>query len=201
MEEKMFEFYKNALLGSASDKPLCEDYKNEWKLCGNDKEKLINFALRQQCMPFVYAYSFQGKGLTKDYLLSEFKDYINGKKTIYDCDGVSGYTYQLNVDLKKDWTITTDVAYFMYCTNTLVTTLQTKCPTIYIGCSSDVHLALDGFNSVRIHLYDNSRVVIEDADEESNVMVYRYSDEAKVECGTYCLCDVKEFRKDLRLQL
>lgn len=201
MDNGMLNFYRNALLGSATDKPLCEEYKNEWRSCGDDKERLMKFALRQQSLPFLFTYSYQGKGLTKDYLLSEFGDYINGKKTIYDADLVQGYTYQLNVDLKRDWTITTDVCAFMWCEDIIATISQTKCPTIYVGCTSDVHLALDGFNSVRVHLYDNSRLVVEDADEESNVVVYRYSDDARVECGKYCLCDVKEFRKELRLQL
>lgn len=201
MEDKLLEFYKNALLGTASDKPLCEQYKKEWRACNNDKDKLMKFALRQQSLPFVFTYAHEGKGLTKEYLLREFNEYINGKKTIYDADGVKGYTYQLNVGLENNWTITTDVAAFMYCDDVAVTVQSTKCPSLYIGCNSDVHLCLDGFNSVRIHLYDQSRVVIEDADENSDVIVYRYSKDARVECGKYCLCDVKEFEKDLRLQL
>ena len=201
MEDKLLEFYKNALLGTASDKPLCEAYKSEWRKCGDDKDKLMKLALRQQSLPYIFTYAHKGKGLTKDYLTSEFKDYINGGKTIYDADGVQGYTYQLNVDLQKDWTITTDVAAFMYCKDTMVTIQTTKCPSIYIGCSSDVHLCLDGFNSIRVHIYDDSRVVIEDTDECSDVIVYRYSKDARVECGKYCLCDVKEFEKDLKLQL
>ena len=180
---------------------LCEEWNKKWSACHNDKAELMRLALMQQSIPHVFTYAYQGKGLTKEYLTSEFKDYVNGAKTIYDADGVQGYTYQLNVDLQKDWTITTDVAAFMYCKDTMVTIQTTKCPSIYIGCSSDVHLCLDGFNSVRVHLYDDSRLVIEDADEESNVIVYRYSDDARVECGKYCLCDVKEFKKDLKLQL
>lgn len=201
MEKDMLEFYKNALLGNATGKPLCEEYKQEWRACGDDKDQLMKFALRQQCLPYIFTLSHQGKGLTKDYLKNDFKDYINGAQTIYDADCVQGYTYQLNVDLKRDWTITTDVSAFMYCEDRIVTIPQCKCPTIYVGCTSDIHLALDGFNSVRVHLYDDSRLVVEDADEESNVIVYRYSDDAMVECGKYCLCDVREFKKDLRLQL
>lgn len=197
----MLEFYKQALLGSVTDKPLCAEYKAEWKVCGDDKDKLMKFALRQQCLPFIFTYSYQGKGLTKEYLLSEFKDYINGKKTIYNADNVQGYTYQLNVDLQKDWTITTDVAAFMYCNDTITTIPATRCPSLYVGCESDVRLALDGYNSIRVHLYDDSILTIEDADEESNVVVYKYSDTARVERGKYCLAQVKEIRKDLRLQL
>ena len=191
----MLKYRKNALLDG-----LCKEWDKMWASCRDDKEKLMRLALMQQSIPHIFTYSYQGKGLSKEYLLEDFKDYINGR-VFYDCDNVQGYTYQLNVDLKKDWTITTDVSAFMYCEDRIVTIPQCKCPTIYVGCTSDIHLALDGFNSVRVHLYDDSRLVVEDADEESNVIVYRYSDDARVECGKYCLCDVREFKKDLRLQL
>lgn len=196
----MLEFYKNALLGNVTGKPLCEEYKQEWRACGDDKDKLMKFALRQQCLPYIFTLSYQGKGLSKEYLLEDFKDYVNGR-VFYDCDEVKGYTYQLNVDLQMDWTIKTDVTAFMYCRDTMVIVPSTNCPTLFVGCGSDVHLALDGFNSVRVHLYDDSRLVVDDADEESNVVVYKYDNQAKVECGKYCLCDVSEYKKDLRLQL
>ena len=201
MEKDMLEFYKNALLGNATGKPLCDEYKKEWRACGDDKDKLMKFALRQSCLPFIFTLSYQGKGLSKEYLKEDFGEYINGRKTINDADGVEGYTYTLNVDLKHDWTTTTDVSAFMYCDNTMVIVPTCKCPVIYIGCKSDIHLALDGYNSVRVHLFDESRLVVEDADEESSVIVYRYSNDARVECGRYCFADVREFNKDLRLQL
>lgn len=179
---------------------LCKEWNAMWMACHDDKEKLMQLVLMQQSFPHFVTYCNNGKGVSKDFLLTEYKKYINGR-VFYNCDNVDGYTYAMMVALKETWTITTDVSYFLWCEDVVVTIPSTRCPTIYVGCTSDVHLALDGFNSVRVHLYDNSRVVIEDADEESNVIVYRYSDDARVECGHYCLCDVKEFRKELRLQL
>jgi hypothetical protein len=64
---------------------------------------------------------------------------------------------------------------------------------------SNVHLIGDGYNNVNIKLFDKSKVTIEDLDENSEVVVYKYSDEAKVELGKYCLGKVKVFEKDLRL--
>jgi archaellum component FlaC len=40
---------------------------------------------------------------------------------------------------------------------------------------------------------------IEDLDENSEVVVYKYSDDAQVELGKFCLGKVKVFRKELRL--
>lgn len=201
MKDEMFGFYKNALLGSVTGTPICEDYKREWTQCGDDKDKLLKFALRQSCIPYLFLHSFNGQGLSKEYLLKEFRNYINGAYTVHDADKVKGYTYELNVARKGMFDTPNDVIAFMYCQETTVVIPTTKCSSLFVGCSSDVHISLAGYNSIRIYLYDNSRVVIEDADDESDVTVYRYSDMAKADKGKYCLCDVRVFDKDLRTQL
>jgi hypothetical protein len=48
-------------------------------------------------------------------------------------------------------------------------------------------------------LFDNSKITIEELDEESCVTVYKYSDSASVELGKFCLGNVKVFNKKLRL--
>lgn len=201
MEQEMFSFYKNALLGKASEKPLCDEYKTLWRACGNDKDKLIRFALRQQSLPFLMTYCNDGKGLSKEYVTQAYKDYINGKKIIHDADEVKGYTYALYVGNAGIFFNTVDVLAMMWINKTHCTILETKCPTIYVGCGSNVHLSLNGYNNIRLHLYDNSTVMIEDADENSKVIAYKYSDDAKVEAGRFCFAEVREVRKDLKLQL
>lgn len=201
MEDEMFTFYRNALLGRASEKPLCEEYKNEWRACGNDKDKLMKFAMRQSCLPFIFTYSYKGEGLSKEYLMQEFGEYINGKRTILDADGVQGYTYALNVGLQHDCAIMCDITSFMYCKEINVIIPCSKCPTLYVACGSHLHLSLDGFSNIRVHLYDDSKVTIYDADVNNTVNVYRYSDNVQVERGKYCFCNVKEMDKDLRLQM
>ena len=73
------------------------------------------------------------------------------------------------------------------------------CPFFYISNDSDVNISLDGFNYVSIYLFDNSKVTIDDSDEDSKVVIYKYSDNAQVELGKYCLADVKVFNKKLKL--
>ena len=194
----MMMFYKNSLQGAITN-PLCAEYRNEWRKCGDDKAKLVKLALRQQSTPYVISYFNAGKGLSKEYLLEEFKDYINGASVVHDADLVEGYTYALNVDLQKDWTITTDVCTFLWCYDVVAVVKATSCPTLYVGCNSQVNLALDGYNSIRVYLFDNSTVRIEDADEDSSVIVYKYSKEARVDIDKYCLANVKVFDKELRL--
>lgn len=192
---ELLKYRKNALLDG-----LCKEWDKMWASCRDDKEKLMRLALMQQSFPHFATYCKNGKGLTKDYLLSEFKDYVNNH-IFYDCDNVKGFSYEMFVAPQNGIELCVDVSYFLWAKDTVVTIPKTKAPKIYISNGSIVYLSLDGFNSPVISLYDNSEVIIDDADENSNIIVYRYSDDARVECGKYCLCEVKEFRKDLRLQL
>lgn len=195
----MLNFKRNALLGNISGQPLCADFKSAWRKCGDDKEELVRLALQQQSIPFFVTACKNGLGLTKDYILENFGEFINGKRTFEDVEGVKGYTYQLYVDHNQDFDITADVTSLMWCDSPQVVVPSTKCPTIYISNHSNVHLVGDGYNSINIKLFDKSKVTIEDLDENSEVVVYKYSDDAQVELGKYCFGKVKEFRKTLRL--
>ena len=169
-------------------------------MCGDDKEKLVNLSMMQQSLPYFVTACYNGLGLTKEYIKEKFKDYINGR-VLNDCDGVSGYTYALYVDwdYENDLEINTDVASIMWTVGANIVVPQTKAPTIYISNRSNVHLVCDGYNSINVKLFDDSVLTIEDLDENSNVVVYKYGGDAKVELGKYCLGSVKVFPKELRL--
>ena len=195
----MLQFYKAALSGELST-PLCSSYKAAWRKCGDDKEMLIRLSLNQQALPYVATHAYNGMGLTKDYVKTAFKDYINGR-VFNDCDEVGGYTYALYVDwdYENDLDVKTDITSIMWTVGANIVVPTSKCPTLYISNRSNVHLVGDGYNSINIKLFDKSKITIEDLDENSEVVVYKYSDDAQVELGKYCLGKVKEFRKDLRL--
>lgn len=193
-------FKRNALLGNISGQPLCSDFKSAWRQCGNNKEMLVRLALMQQSQPFFSTACYKNLGLSKEYIKEEFKDYINGY-IVANADGVDGYTYALYVDwnYENDLEIKTDVAGIMWTTNANVVVEKTKCPTIYISNKSSVNLICDGFNTIHVKLFDKSKLFIDDLDGESQVIVYKYSDDAKVEEGKFCLGKVKVFEKDLKL--
>lgn len=195
----MFNFYKAALSGEIST-PLCAEYKSAWRKCGDDKEMLVRLAMRQQSIPMVATYAYRDKGLTRDYIKSNFKDFINGY-TLRDCDGVDGYTYGLYVDwdYENDLVVDKDVISVMWTVGANLVVPETKCPTIYLNNRSNVHLVCDGFNNVNIKIFDDSKVTIEDCDENSEVIIYKYSNQAEVEVGKFCFGKVKIFIKSLRL--
>jgi len=200
MKDEMIDFKRNALLGNISGQPLCADYKTALRKCGDNREMLVRLALKQQATPYFSTACYKHLGLTKDYVKREFKDYINGY-VFNDCDDVKGYTYALYVDwdYENDLDIKTDVTSIMWTVGANIVVPETKATTIYISNHSNVHLVGDGYNSINIKLFDKSKVAIEDLDENSEVVVYKYSDDAQVELGKYCLGKVKVFDKELRL--
>ena len=198
---EMFSFYKAALQGAITS-PLCADYKNEWRGCGNDKDKLVKLVMRQQSLPYFITHCYNGKGLSKEYIQKTFADYINEstkKAVIFDADGVKGYTYSIYVAFEGVFKAVTDVLTMMWCNNTNVTISKAKCPILYVGCGSTVHLTCEGFNSPKIYLFDDSKVILDDVDETCDVIVYKYSPNAQVELGKYALGNVKVFDKQLKL--
>ena len=199
MDRQMLEFQRNALLGKISAEPLCAQYKAAWRSCGDDKEMLVRLAMQQQSIPYFSHACYERLGVTKDYIKKNFAEYINGNKVLEDVEGVKGYTYQLYVDFKGDFKAVADVTSLMWCNDTSVNIETAKCPLFYVSNNSDVHFVLDGYNSIRIYLFDESKVMIDDADETCDVLVYKYSNRAQFETGKFCFANVKIFNKTLRL--
>ena len=195
----MLEFQRNALLGKISAEPLCAQYKAAWRSCGDDKEMVVRLDMQQQSIPYFSYACYERLGVTKDYIKKNFAEYINGNKVLEDVESVKGYTYQLYVDFKGDFKAVADVTSLMWCNGTSVNVEATKCPLFYVSNNSDVHFVLDGYNSIRIYLFDESKVMIDDADETCDVLVYKYSNRSQVEAGKFCFGKVKVFDKTLRL--
>lgn len=194
MAQDLFNYYKHALSNG-----LCSEYKGRWRACHDNKEQLVKLVMAQQSLPHFIHYCHNGMGLSKEYIQETFGDYINGNAVINDADGVDGYTYSLYVGFNGDFKAAVDVLSLMWCNNTNVTVETSKCPVIYVGCGSHVHLSLDGYNCPHIYLFDDSKVTIDNADEDSKVVIYKYSDNSNVEYGKYCLGQIITFRKELRL--
>ena len=187
-------FRRNAILAD-----LCKEWNSKWAACHNDKEKLMRLVLMQQSAPFFADFCYRGKGLTKEYCLREFGEYLNGK-VFNDVEGAAGYTYGMFIAPKKDIYIDIDVAQLLWCDNILVNVKMCKSTILYVSNKSNISLTCDGFNSVRVYLFDESRITLDDVDEESSVIIYKYGRAASVEVGKFCLSDkVRMFDKELRL--
>lgn len=194
MDKEFLNFLKDAYSSG-----LCNEYRDEIRRCHEDKLQLVRLAMRQQSCPWMATKMYEGV-ITTDYILNTFGEYINGY-VLKDCDNVAGYNYMWFVDwdYADDIVASADVLHISHTVGANIIVPQTKAPTIYISNHSNVHIVGDGFNNINIKLFDKSIVTIEDLDNESEVVVYKYSDDAKVEIGEYCFGKVKEFNKELRL--
>ena len=194
MDKEFLNFLKDAYSSG-----LCNEYRDEIRRCHEEKLQLVRLAMRQQSCPWVATKMYEGV-ITTDYILNTFGEYLNGY-VLKDCDNVAGYNYMWFVDwdYADDIVASADVLHVSHTVGANIVVPQTKAPTIYISNRSNVHLVCEGFNSVNIKLFDKSIVTIEDLDEISEVFVYKYSKNAKVELGKYCLGKVKVFDKELRL--
>mgnify|MGYP003509530891 CR=1 FL=1 len=194
MNKEFLNFLKDAYSNG-----LCKEYRDEIRNCHEDKLQLVRLAMRQQCCPWMATKMYEGV-ITTDYILNTFGEYLNGY-VLKDCDNVAGYNYMWFVDwdYTNDIVASADVLHISHtaCTNVVIP--ETKCPVIYISNLSKVHLICDGYNYIRVYLFDESELAIEDLNEESTVIVYKYSNKCKVTKGKYCLGKVNEFEKTLRL--
>lgn len=192
--DRMQEYYKNSLLAN-----LCSEYKGHWQASMQDKEKLFVLAMQQQSIPHLLTFANNGIGLTKEYLKDEFENYINGKYKAIDADGVKGdYKSTLYVDCDHKINTTDDVMTFMWC-DAQLEVQETKATKLYIGCQSNVKVTPQGYNTIIIMLFDESKVRIDECDTFTNINIYRYGQQTAVEIDKYCLAKVKIHEKELRL--
>ena len=193
--DRLQTYYKNAILAN-----LCSDYKSRWKLASQDKKALFQLAMSQQSLPHLMTFAYNGKGLTKEYVEKEFSDYINGKCKAVDADGVQdNYITTLYVGGQGISEACGDVLAFMWANVPLLKIETCKCPKIYIGCQSNICIAPQGYNSVVVMLFDESRVKIDECDETCSINIYKYGQKAHVDINQFCLAKVKIHEKQLRL--
>ena len=204
MIDEMTYFRKNAIQGGITA-PLCNEYRKLWRSCGNDKQKLVNLVLRQQSIPYFITHCYKGKGLSKEYILENFHDFINENTDlalVKDCDLVKGYDYSLYVDFKGQNSLTTDVSCIMWSSVPLWEINRHHGQILYVGCDSHVNIILGGWNNVMIYLFDDSSITIDDMDDTSSLTIYKYSNDCKVNFGKYFISqlnNVKQYNKQLIL--
>lgn len=194
MDKEYLNFMKDAY-----NSGLCNEYRDEIRRCHEDKLSLVRLAMRQQSIPYIASKMREGV-ITKDYVKKAFSGFLNGF-ILKDCDGVKNYTYAWYVDYDYDNGITldVDVAHVSFTSDVDVVVPKSKCTVLYVSNSSHCNIVLEGYNSPKVYIFDDSSVNIETADEYSTVVVYKYSEESVVSEGKFCLGNVRVFSKNLRL--
>lgn len=194
--DELQKYYKASLLAD-----LCAEYRGYWQAASHNKEALVRLAMSQQALPHVFTFAHNGNGMSEKYIKSNFGEYINGNYIGIDVDGVKGeYKTELYVGYNDVLSLSDDVTAFMWSDIPSLVIKPCKSTKLYIGCHSIVNLVCEGYNSVTVMLFDDSRIVLDDIDDDSTVIVYRYGEKAEVEFGKFCLSKkIKCFNKELRL--
>lgn len=163
---------------NAIERDLCSEYALKWQQC-KDKESLFSLSLIPQSIPYMATSSFRGWGLSVKDLKTDFADYINGKYIVNNLDGVKGATGSFYVDYDNDISDVNTVMHFMSCKDMKISIPKYRAISLYISNSSNVKIDIPvGFTC--IYLYDNSTIDLGDIKSGATVVVYRYSNDAKV---------------------
>jgi len=125
---------------------LCGQYKGKWDGC-NSKQDLVRMALDSNGIEFMADSIAFGWGLSKDYLLREFGEFMNG---FYRCRE-KGYTSEMYIGAHG--------------------VLSVKSTLLLIGYCDDLEIEIPEHTVCRIYVCGGSRVRIEN---KGSVEIYEY---------------------------
>lgn len=178
MDSEMIIFFKEA-----RKRDLCVSFAQKWvKL--REKDEFVDFCLLPQAIPYMAVSMYEKWGLSKDYLLREFPNYINGKYISSRNDGIDANA-EFWVDFSDiEYLLKNQLYHITYTKNSKFTIEQTKCPIINVSNNSDVIIKCSKFNSIQVLIYDKSKVYIDAPDKSCKVLIEKYSDECEVDFDT-----------------
>lgn len=158
---------------NAIDKNLCVEYALKWAKI-KDKESLFALACVPQSCGYIARSIYEGWGVSIDYIINEFGDYINGKYVVNNLDGVKDATGAMYIKYNgKIDTPLCDITQFIGCEGTYIHIADGSAVTLHISNSSDIKLSLGNCN-VRIYLYDESTVDLGDISKDTKVSIAHY---------------------------
>ena len=137
---------------------LCGQYKTMWDACRNKKD-LIDMALDANGVEFMADSIEFGWGLSKEYLIKEFGDFINGK---YQRNR-GGYKSRMYVGYEEDITIDSTITLLVGCKGKVIIPYGII-NNIYICGGCDIDVKNDGV--VYLYAYGSSNKVHEDGNAE-----------------------------------
>lgn len=136
---------------------LCGQYKDKWNGCAN-KRQLVDMALDSNGIEFMADSIAFSWGLSKDYLLREFGEFMNG---FYQCRE-KGYTSEMYIGAHG--------------------VISVKSTLILVGYCDDLEIEIPEHSVCRIYVCGSSKVRIEN---KGRCELYEYGADNKVDCIEY----------------
>jgi len=130
---------------------LCGEYKGLWD-SAQSQEELLRIALDANGIEFVADSIAFGWGLSKDYILKHFSDYINGE---YTCRQ-NGYNSELFVGKEGDVTVSSTLNLFAYCGKLKINIPKNFVCKLYVCGGGDV--SIDNCGDIELYVYGDCNV-------------------------------------------
>lgn len=152
---------------------LCKSFTDRWQKM-QTQDDFITFSLDPKSISYIALSTYEGWGLTTSYILEHFSNYINGREVPNSdsslfCMATGGYPILKLENNIMQSNISLDIP-------------KTKCPILHINNGSDVTVNAQGFNTIKIYMYDTSKVKI-NIDNSCRVFVMNLSKDAVIECN------------------
>lgn len=150
----MKEYKENELLAfkrKAIDLGLCALYKEIWNKCFS-KADLMNMALDANGAEFMADSIAFDWGLSRDFLVHEFGDYINGKYQ----RSQDGYTGEMYVGASGVIKLKSTITLVAYCDNLQIDVPECSVGKIYVCGESKVRI--DNKGDVEVYEYGRNKV-------------------------------------------
>lgn len=143
---------------------ICGRYRRTWDNAANLQD-IMDMALSAQGIEFVCDGCAFGWGLTQEYILKKFGDYINGRYQ----RNMGGYTSEMYVEAKGEITLRSTLNLLVGCNCTIVVPERHICK-VYV-CNSSVRLDCKGHCEVYVY-GDGCEVIVADG-LHSDVTLYK----------------------------
>ena len=129
---------------------LCSEYSQKWDNA-TDFKKMMDMALDAKGIEFVAASTNTSWGITTEYLVSNFSDYINGKYVSKQ----QGYTSECYAGYDKDITVRTTLLLVIDFCGKIVVPVYSMC-NIYLDSNcTDIEIELGENSSAQVFVFGN----------------------------------------------
>ncbi len=121
---------------------LCGEYKDKWANAATPKD-LVDIASDINGADFLCASAAKGWGLSKEFLLNNFRGFINGEYTSRHGDG-AGYTSEIYIGHNGNITARATIIIVLYSNATVYIPKNHVC-RIFAACNTNIDVQCDGY--------------------------------------------------------
>ncbi len=171
---KDLDFFKNEAL----NRSLCSTAVSDWANSVS-KEDFFEFSLKPSSIPYMSLAMREGWGLSVEYIIKEFADFINGKETAEVALKDRTISGQMYVGFEGKREVNASIVNVVN-SNIYITTKR-YATSIHVNNDSHVTLELPDDCFITIYLYDKSTIRLVNTNNHQKVYIYDYRKEEDID--------------------